>query len=120
MVASSKAIVLRDLVGNNFDSVGGVALENFLPAVKLIDQDANQIIVDFSEPMDTASVEAGLALTDAGMTRIAYTVQWDAAGCQATIVPNPALIPGQHYLLDIAASSAKDANGKGLDSVSGR
>ncbi|WP_456414732.1 Ig-like domain-containing protein [Oceanithermus profundus] len=54
-------------------------------------QAGEQIVLEFSEPMDTASVEAAFVLTRDGATAWPVTYAWEDGGRRVRIQPNPPL-----------------------------
>jgi len=52
---------------------------------------SDQIVLEFSEPMDTASVEAAFMLTRDGVTAWPVTLTWEDDGRRVRIQPNPPL-----------------------------
>jgi hypothetical protein len=86
---------------------------------------AQTVVVQFSEMMDTASVEAAFSLTPAPA---GYVFQWDAGDDQLTVIPDepPAGLGNEDVLLDsttysfVVASTATDLVGNALQAMGPR
>lgn len=71
----------------------------------------NLLTVQFSQPMDQASTEAGFALRDANGEPVAGTVSWSDDGTLLTFDPTDPLTIASNYTLSVDAAAAKGLGG---------
>jgi uncharacterized protein YkwD len=83
-----------------------VSAELFLPVGTSHDP-ASPFRVEFDQPMDRASVAAAVRVEPAAP----FSLDWDAAGRVATLVPAPAWQPDTLYRIQVAATARSAAGG---------
>jgi hypothetical protein len=114
-------VAMTDLVGGRTDELGGIALENFAPAVRggCVDTGgvSDFLRLTFSEPMDAATVQASLAFERVGSGPVPFSVTTEAGGCAFRITPDQPPDPGGSYQFLVDAGTAADLAGKLLDGI---
>jgi Bacterial Ig-like domain len=71
------------------------------------------ILIQFSGPMNAASVVAAITFANTNNAPVAFGTNWDQYDVNATITPSADLAPGTNYTLAVSGS-ATDSNGRGL------
>ena len=109
-----------DLLGEQQGTIEGVLLENFPPAVVTASTDGVAgFDFHFSEPMESAAVEASVELWRAGFGPVGYAVVWDAFGCALSLLLDEPMDVCSQYEVTLDAGIAVDLAGRGLDGAYG-
>lgn len=109
-------VVTTDLLGSTEDSIPGVELENFPPAVITRGfEPGGSFHCKFSEPMDTAAVDSAIEFNQIGTGPLGHSVSWSPDGCELTLTPDLPLEACPLYEVVIDATIAADPAGRLLD-----